>query len=102
SSRPATAAPAKAARYASATMPGSSSPTADADHAPPLAPRPTVSRARRALLNAVALFLIYGNAVVALQPPRLQRAGFYVPTPRWVRDAFLMSGMFTSWSATNL
>ena len=51
--------------------------------------------------NAVAVLLIYGNASIALQPPRLRRAGFEIPAPAWLRDAFLMSGMFTSWSRTN-
>ena len=83
-------------------MPGSSSSTADAS-APPASPAsPYPSRLRRALLNALAVFLLYGNAVVALQPPRLRRAGFELPAPRWLRDTFLMSGMFTTFSDTNL
>jgi len=81
-------------------MPESRSATADAALAP--APRVYPSRARRALLNALAVLLIYGNATIALQPPRLRRTGFQLPAPAWMRDAFLMSGMFTTWSRSNL
>lgn len=83
-------------------MPESSSATADAAVTPPSSTRRHPPRARRLLLNLLAAFLIYGNAVVALQPPALRRAGFVLPTPRWLRDAFLMSGMFTTWSNTNV
>jgi hypothetical protein len=56
---------------------------------------------RRALMHALALLLFYGNVAVALQPPALARHGFGLPHPRWMHDAFLMTGMFGSYSTRN-
>ena len=56
---------------------------------------------RRWLLNAVALFLIYGNAVAVLQAPALRPFGLSAIAPLWLRDAFLLHGMFTSYSRNN-
>lgn len=83
-------------------MPESSSSTADGTATATARSTLHPSAARRALLNVLAVLLIYGNATVALQPPRVRRAGLTLPAPRWVRDAFLMSGMFTTWSRSNL
>jgi hypothetical protein len=63
--------------------------------------RSFVARARRRLLDALALFLIYGNVAVALQPPGLRRLGVRVPRPGLVVDAFLITGMFSSYSLYN-
>lgn len=59
------------------------------------------SRPRRWLLNAVALFLIYGNAIGVLQAPTLRALRIDRIAPHWVRDAFLLHGMFTSYSKHN-
>jgi hypothetical protein len=66
-----------------------------------LRPRPAASRARRVLMNAVALGLLYGNAAVALQPPAIRAAPVHLPCPAFVVDAFLMTGMFNSYSLVN-
>jgi hypothetical protein len=66
-----------------------------------LHPRPAAARFRRVLMNVVALGLAYGNAAVALQPPRLRAAPFHLPAPAFVVDAFLMTGMFNSYSLVN-
>lgn len=52
-------------------------------------------------MNAIAIGLLYGNATVVLQPAALMRAGLRIPTPAFVRDAFLMTGMFSSYSTWN-
>lgn len=62
---------------------------------------PRSRRLTRALRNAVALLIIYGNVAVALQPAALRRAGLRVPRPAILHDAFLMTGMFSSYSLTN-
>jgi hypothetical protein len=59
------------------------------------------SRTRRWLLNAVALFLLYGNAVAVLQAPALRSFGLPALAPLWLRDTFLLHGMFTSYSRYN-
>jgi hypothetical protein len=56
---------------------------------------------RRWLLNAVALFLLYGNAIAVLQAPALRALGVPSIAPVWLRDAFLLHGMFTSYSRYN-
>ena len=76
-------------------MRASSSPTVD----PALVALPP--RGKRVLLNAVAALLIYGNAVALLQAPALRTAGLTVPAPLWLQDAFLLHGMFTSFSRYN-
>jgi len=82
----------------------SADPPAATVHAPSSAsadPPALPSRSRRVWLSLVALLLFYGNASVALQPAALRRMGFELPAPRWMQDAFLMSGMFTSYSLVN-
>src|SRR5690242_12163537 len=76
-------------------MPASSSAIADDARAS------TCSRPRRWLLNALTLFLLYGNAIGVLESPRLRKHGVPAPAPLWLRDAFLMHGMFTSYSTRN-
>ena len=56
---------------------------------------------RRLLMNAIALTILYGNVAVALQPPPLRQAGLRVPRPAFIHDAFLMTGMFSSFSTRN-
>lgn len=55
---------------------------------------------RRRLLDALVLFVIYGNVAVAWQPPPLRRS-VRVPRPGFVADAFLITGMFSSYSLFN-
>ena len=69
--------------------------------APSIADTRIPGRARRWLLNALAMALIYGNAAVALQPPALRRLSLRVPRAGFVVDAFLITGMFSSYSLTN-
>lgn len=57
---------------------------------------------RRIAMHGLALFILYGNASVALQPRVLHRAGLGLPRPDWVTDAFLMTGMFGSYVTRNL
>ena len=59
------------------------------------------TRARRLLMDALALAILYGNLAVALQPPGLRRLGVAVPRSAFVVDAFLMTGMFSSYSSYN-
>lgn len=56
---------------------------------------------RRGLMGIVALALLYGNAAVALAPPPLRRIGLAIPAPDGVRDAFMLTGMFNSYSVYN-
>lgn len=77
-------------------MPASSS--AIADDARTVLP----GRFRRWLLNALTVFLLYGNAIGVLESPRLRKVGVPAPAPLWLRDAFLMHGMFTSYSSRNV
>jgi hypothetical protein len=66
----------------------------------PNAQRPA-ARARRTLLNAVALAILYGNVAVALQPRAVRSMGLRVPRAGFVVDAFLITGMFSSYSLVN-
>jgi len=52
-------------------------------------------------MHALALFVLYGNAAVALQPRVLHRKSIGLPRPDWVTDAFLMTGMFGSYVTRN-
>jgi len=66
------------------------------------APRPARgARLKRLLRDLAALFLIYGNVAVALQPHALRRLGLRVPRPGFVHDAFLITGMFGSYTVVN-
>jgi hypothetical protein len=58
-------------------------------------------RLRRACMNAIACVLLYGNAAMALQPPALQAKRWSLPVPTALRDAFLLNGMFNSYSLRN-
>lgn len=58
-------------------------------------------RLRRAAMSALALVLLYGNAAVALGPPPLLRIGLTLPATPGLRDAFLMTGMFSSYTDRN-
>jgi len=86
-------------------MPASSSSTADGARASsserPAERAALPGRARSWLLNTVAIFLLYGNAVAVLQAPALRAAGLPAIAPLWLRDAFLLHGMFTSYSRYN-
>jgi len=57
-----------------------------------------MSGIRRLIMNGIALALLYGNAMVALQPPELEPLGLYIPHPTFVQDAFELTSMFTSYS----
>jgi hypothetical protein len=52
-------------------------------------------------MHALALFVLYGNAAVALQPRALARMGIGLPRTAWLTDAFLMTGMFGSYVTRN-
>jgi hypothetical protein len=52
-------------------------------------------------MHALAIFILYGNVAVALQPPPLAKAKLGLPHPAWMHDAFLMTGMFSSYSKRN-
>ncbi len=60
-----------------------------------------MSAGRRLSMSAIALALLYGNAMVALQPPQLVELGLYIPHPKFVRDAFDLMSMFSSYSPRN-
>jgi hypothetical protein len=60
-----------------------------------------MSALRRLIMSAIALALLYGNAMVALQPPELLALGLYIPHPKLVRDAFTLTSMFSSYSPRN-
>jgi hypothetical protein len=65
--------------------------------------RPTKSATlRRLSMNAIAVAILYGNAAVVLQPPGVRGSALELPTPGLVRDAFLLPGMFNSYSTSNL
>jgi len=66
------------------------------EHSPPNA-----AKWRRLSMNAIAIALLYGNATVVLQPPGFRGTPLELPTPAFVRDAFLITGMFSSYSAVN-
>lgn len=63
--------------------------------------QPMIGPARRAAMHALLLFVLYGNVAVALQPPTLLRAKLGLPHPAWMHDAFLMTGMFSSYTKHN-
>jgi hypothetical protein len=52
-------------------------------------------------MSSVAALLLYGNAAVALQPPAVRTGRFHLPCPMFLLDAFLMTGMFNSYSLVN-
>jgi hypothetical protein len=52
-------------------------------------------------MNAIAALLLYGNVAVALQPPQLRRQPIHLPCPGFLIDAFLMTGMFSTYSLVN-
>jgi hypothetical protein len=60
-----------------------------------------IGRARRLAMHAFALLVIYGNVAVALQPSAVRRLGLTVPRPAVLHDAFLMTGMFGSYTRRN-
>jgi hypothetical protein len=60
------------------------------------------SIAMRAVMTVVTLTLAYGNAAVALGPPALLKLNLTLPAPDLVRDVFLMTGMFNSYSERNV
>jgi hypothetical protein len=51
---------------------------------------------RRWIMSAIALALLYGNAMVALQPAELLELGLFIPHPEAVRNAFVLTAMFAS------
>jgi hypothetical protein len=52
-------------------------------------------------MHLLALFILYGNAAVAWQPHALHRMGAGLPRTRELMDAFLMTGMFSSFVTRN-
>jgi hypothetical protein len=52
-------------------------------------------------MNAIALVLLYGNAAVALQPGPVRSLPLHLPAPVFLVDAFLLTGMFSSYSVVN-
>lgn len=52
-------------------------------------------------MHVLALIMLYGNAAVALQPHALHRIGAGLPRTREMMDAFLMTGMFSSFVTRN-
>jgi hypothetical protein len=52
-------------------------------------------------MHLLAAIILYGNAAVALQPRALHRIGAGLPRPRALMDAFLMTGMFSSFVTRN-
>jgi len=52
-------------------------------------------------MHALAALILYGNAAVALQPHPLHRAGLGLPRSAELLDAFLMTGMFSSYVTRN-
>jgi hypothetical protein len=59
------------------------------------------ARGRRLAMNAIAVALLYGNAAVALQPGPLRNLPLHLPAPVFLVDAFLVTGMFGSYSIVN-
>lgn len=55
---------------------------------------------QRWVMSGLAALLVYGNLAVALQPPQFGATA--LPRPRWLFDAFLLPGMFSSYTTTNL
>jgi hypothetical protein len=71
---------------------------------PSASPPPAVartSRVRRLAMNAIAFVILYGNAAVALQPPQVRNQSVHLPCPLFLLDAFLITGMFNSYSLAN-
>jgi hypothetical protein len=52
-------------------------------------------------MHLLAAFILYGNAAVALQPHAFARMGIGLPRTAWLKDAFLMTGMFSSYVTRN-
>jgi hypothetical protein len=52
-------------------------------------------------MHALAALILYGNAAVALQPHALRNAGLGLPRSAALTDAFLMTGMFSSFNKHN-
>jgi hypothetical protein len=71
----------------------------ESENAP--APRRRARRWRRTAQNAIALIVLYGNAAVALQPPPIRQLRLHLPCPLFLLDAFLITGMFNSYSLVN-
>jgi hypothetical protein len=74
---------------------------ASAPSTPDTPARRPAAKLRLLLMNVVAVIVIYGNVAVALQPRPLRRMGVRVPRPAFVVDAFLITGMFSSYSLFN-
>jgi hypothetical protein len=59
-------------------------------------------RAARALMSAIAVFVIYGNLAVTFNPEKLGLVGWpALPRPFALHDAFLIPGMFSGYSTYN-
>jgi hypothetical protein len=68
----------------------------------PLHERPP-GRATRVLMSLIAICVVYGNLAVIFNAPKLGLTGWpSLPRPFIVHDAFLMTGMFSSYSDYNL
>lgn len=52
-------------------------------------------------MHLLGALILYGNAAVALQPHPLRQAGLGLPRTEWLTDAFLMTGMFSSYVTYN-
>src|SRR5882672_2998833 len=57
---------------------------------------------RRLLMGALSLLVIYGNVAVIFHPAKFG-VGWLppLPAPFWVRDTFLLGGMFTGYTTEN-
>jgi hypothetical protein len=63
----------------------------------------SMSRVRRSAMSLIAVLILYGNAALIFNP---QKLGLPLPNP-WPRpfalvDAFLLTGMFTSFTSENM
>ena len=56
---------------------------------------------RRWTMSAIALVLLCGNALVALQPQHVVERGIGIPRPEWLVKAFVVTSMFYSSSDRN-
>jgi hypothetical protein len=52
-------------------------------------------------MHVLAAVVLYGNAAVALQPHPLRKLGLGLPRTNGLTDAFLMTGMFSSYQTRN-